>query len=142
MVSLGHLFATTLIYHLSPFPSPRSLGSGGTGLLSSELGRVSGLYRPYVFSDAAGPYRTRALQGVVTMLTTFSLDLLSLSVASPVAFLYRIDLLWQPTSFFFTRTSACIVFLLGDSSMFCLQLRFLPSPLPAQVGLFWGLVLQ
>ena len=117
-------------------------------LLSSEQGRASGLYHPYVFSDAASPYRTWVLQGgIVSLLTPFSLmgwvlDLLSLSVASPVALPYRIVLLCQPTSFFCTWTSTCIVFLLGDSSAFCSLSRFLPSLLSEKVGLFLGFVLQ
>ena len=47
------------------------------------------------------------------------LDLLSLSVASPVVLLYRIDLLWQLHFHFLHQDLRVFVFLLGDSSAFC-----------------------
>ena len=127
MVGLGRLFATTLIYRLSPFPFPRSLGCGG-GCFQSWDGLPAFPVPMFSLMQQVLTGLESCKEVFLPCLPRFSLlewilDLLSLSVASPVAIPYRIDLLWQPTSFFCTRTSACFIFFLGETSAFCLLSR-------------------
>ena len=148
-LSLCHLFQLSSVFF--PFSSnPCQQGR----LLSSELVRASGLCPPYVFSDLAGSLQSRVLQADVTLLTP--LDLLSLSVASPVVLPYRIDLPWPP-HFHLLHQDFCVFCLLAwrpfsdllnvwpvsghGSSTRCVLSQSLTSPLPAQVGLFWELML-
>ena len=102
MASLGRLFATSFNYHLSPFPSHRTHRSREGCFLQNW----DELCPPYVFSDLAGSSQSQVLQADVTLLTP--LDLLSLSVASPVVLPYRIDLPWQPHFHLLHALSSCL----------------------------------
>ena len=144
--SLCHLFQSSSV----SFPFSSNPWQQGR-LLSSELGWVSGLCPPYVFSDLAGSSQSRVLQADVTLLTP--LDLLSILWLLLTSFCTGSFYPGSPTSIFCTRTFSCFVFLLGGPSVICSMFwpvsghglsarfvlsQFLPSPLPAQVGLFWG----
>ena len=147
--SLCHLFQLSSV----SFPFSSNPWQQGR-LLSSELGRSSGLCPPYVFSDLAGSSQSRVLQADVTLLTP--LVLLSVSWLLLSSFCTGSICPGSPTSIFCTRTSSCFVLLLGGPSVICSTFwpvsgrcssarcvlsQFLLSPLPAQLGLFWELVL-
>ena len=79
-------------YRLSPFPSHRTHGSREGCFLQSWDGLQA--YALPMFSLIWQVLQSWVLQADDTLL--IPLDLLSLSVASPVVLPYRIDLPWQP----------------------------------------------